>query len=219
MGTSIDLNGKKFGRLAVVGYSKERKYNRPTWECLCSCGNVVSICGKALTRRKGATNSCGCLAREVASRLCSERFYKHGHRSKNFNKDGFRGSSTYQVWADIKTRCQNKKHSSYKDYGGRGILVCIRWKSSFEAFLEDMGERPSSEHSIDRIDNNGSYDPKNCKWSTTAQQSINKRSSVNIVINGEIKNLSEWCRFYEISYGVVYTRLKRGWSIERAFSR
>lgn len=98
----------------------------------------------------------------------------------------------YGVWANMKTRCYNPNHSSYKRYGGRGIVVCGAWIDSFPQFFKDMGPRPSSQHSIDRVNNNGNYEPSNCKWSTRKEQQNNTRTNRFITINGETKTASQW---------------------------
>jgi hypothetical protein len=149
-----DLIGQRFCRLVVKHRGKDEK-NLVVWECLCDCGNTVYAHTGSLT--SGKTKSCGCLRKD--------RTTKH-HMSS---------SCEYRVWASMKDRCSNSKNKRYKDYGGRGIDVCQRWKDSFTNFLEDMGARPSPQHSIDRIDNNMGYIPDNCKWSTRSEQQRNKR--------------------------------------------
>ena len=112
----------------------------------------------------------------------------------------------------MKTRCYNKNSKYYYNYGGRGIQICDRWKNSFSFFLEDVGERPSKNHSIDRINNDGNYEPKNCRWSTRKQQANNRRTNIMI---GE-KTLTQVCKERNLNYWTVYRRINRGWSIEEA---
>ena len=165
MGKKIDVLGRVCGQLTVIDF--DRTINGACyWLCKCSCGKIISTRGDSL--RNGDTASCGC-------KICYNRGgqIKHGYLSSLF--ENRMRTKTYRCWADIKNRCLNPNVKGYEYYGGRGITVCERWKNSFEAFLEDMGEPPTSEHSIDRINNNGNYAPENCKWSTKYEQVHNRR--------------------------------------------
>lgn len=133
-------------------------------------------------------------------------------------RHGRTGASVYKIWQAMIRRCCNPKDSGFQNYGGRGIRVCERWRFSFEAFLEDMGERPSPKHSIDRIDNDGDYEPSNCEWQTRKRQSRNRRSTRYFTINGLTKSFADWCDEYEIKRAVVDCRLRRGWIIEEALT-
>jgi hypothetical protein len=117
----------------------------------------------------------------------------------------------------MRTRCTNPNVPNYKDYGGRGIAVCERWRS-FEAFLADMGPRPGLGYSIERINNDGDYEPGNCRWADRAQQSNNRRNNRLLTWNGETKTLAEWSRTTGLDYAALLARLNRGWSVERALS-
>lgn len=121
----------------------------------------------------------------------------------------------YQVWADMKQRCLNPKVPQYHNYGGRGITVCDRWLSSFENFLIDMGEKPAGK-SIDRINNDGNYEPGNCRWATSKEQRDNQRTTHLIEIQGVTKPLRDWARDYGIHETTIHGRLRRGWDIESA---
>lgn len=133
---------------------------------------------------------------------------RHGqHRSKE-----------YAAWALMKSRCSNPKNPAYPYYGGRGIRVCDRWIGSFAAFREDVGPAPSLEHSIDRLDVNGGYEPGNVRWATKAEQSQNTRYNHNVAVNGVSRCIHEWARVTGVSVQTVYVRVKRGWSWERAVS-
>jgi hypothetical protein len=119
----------------------------------------------------------------------------------------------------MKKRCYNPKASNYKDYGGRGITICPRWRESFVAFLEDMGPRPSDKHSIDRIDNNGPYCPENCRWATLQQQRNNRRPVTNITFQGETLSLLQWARRLNMNYDTLRYRIKRkNWPVEIAMT-
>lgn len=155
-----NLLGRKFNRLRVIEYTEERFRESVLWKCLCDCGSFCLATSYSLTH--GNKQSCGCLQKERASESSST------HEKSS--------TPEYKIYIGMLTRCYNKNRNRYYRYGGRGIKVCDRWKNSFENFLEDMGERPSKEHSIDRIDNDGDYEPKNCRWTDKYDQAINKQS-------------------------------------------
>jgi hypothetical protein len=165
MGKFIDLIGQKFGRLLVIGLSGKNRHGQYLWSCKCNCGNIKTIIGNSLL--VGRTQSCGCLFKEIKNAT------KHGH--SRVGKE----SITHRSWTNMLNRCNNPNYKRHQDYGGRGITVCDRWNikmgGSFQNFLEDMGERPGKEYSIDRINNSEGYYKENCKWSTMKEQSNNRR--------------------------------------------
>lgn len=125
-------------------------------------------------------------------------------------------SPEYRAWTMMKTRCYNQNNHKYPTYGGRGILVCDRWRHDFDAFLEDMGLRPGDHYSIDRIDNDGNYEPKNCHWATPTEQARNRGVTRLITANGETQCLQEWANRLGANPQTITDRLERGWSPERA---
>jgi hypothetical protein len=124
----------------------------------------------------------------------------------------------YRVWSGMRDRCSNPNADKYDRYGGRGIQVCDRWNRSFSAFLDDMGRRPSSDHQIDRIDNDGPYSPENCRWATRAEQSRNRSTSRFIELNGERLCLKDWAARIGIGPASLRRRIKRGWDLAEALS-
>lgn len=127
-------------------------------------------------------------------------------------------NAAYSSWTNIKSRCRNKANPSYRHYGGRGIRVCDRWHDSFDAFLADVGPRPNMAHTIDRIDNNGHYEPGNCRWATRKQQAGNKRSNVLLTFQGETRIIAEWSLLTGIQLCTLYARKKYGWPDEQILS-
>ena len=199
------LNGvTRFGRLTVLGeaprivapsgFAAVAAYVR------CDCGVEKIVRGRGLVT--GYTNSCGCLQRELTAVKIAERSRTHG-RTK---------SPEYHVWTTMKQRCENPKVRSYPHYGGRGITVCDRWRDSFEAFYEDMGPRPTPEHSIERDDVNGNYEPGNCRWATLIEQHNNKRNNVYLTIDGETLTIGQWARRTRQAMTRIHHRVKLGWS-------
>lgn len=197
-----DLTGLVFGRFTVINFTGFRS-GSSTWNCRCECGKIVNVFGGNL--RRGLSKSCGCLRDEVAGKSS----ITHGKTQ----------TVEYGIWEGLRNRCQNPKHRVYRHYGGRGIAVCARW-NDFTNFIADMGPRPSKGHSIDRFPNNdGNYEPGNCRWATASQQSDNRRNSRPIEHNGETLTIAGWEKRLNFGQHTIWKRLKRGWSIEKALSK
>lgn len=140
------------------------------------------------------------------------RNYRHGYKTAG------KYSPEYSIWMNLRARCNNPKNNRYHRYGARGIRVCDRWMEDFLNFLEDMGRRPSPDHQIDRIDNNGDYTPDNCRWATRAEQSRNRSTSRFLEFAGQRLTLAEWGALTGIGMKTLHMRLKDGWPVERALT-
>lgn len=214
MGKFQDISGRRFGRWTVlarceppVGCAHER---RTFWRCLCDCGTTAVERRDSLIR--GASQSCGCLNREAASARCSLRNTTHNGSL----------TPTYRIWHGMIRRCSDPSRVAFADYGGRGITVCDRWLS-FENFLADMGERPEG-MSIDRINNDGHYEPGNCRWATATEQARNtRRSKLTIDLVNEILGRLEHgesassvrTRLHVSKYAIYDLRHGRCWADQR----
>lgn len=186
-----DISGRRFGKWIVLRYAGTR--NGHWFACRCDCGKEITVHGGELRMKRSL--SCG----------HDGSTFKHGGKRRHGDQD-----RAYDTWVGMRSRCNNPTMPSYANYGGRGIRVCERW-SEFPAFLADMGHPPSPEHSIDRINNDGNYEPSNCRWATAAVQRRNSRRVVLVTINGKTQCLKDWCLELGLSYGTVSERVRRGY--------
>lgn len=203
-----DLTNKKFNMLKVISKVENNKQNNSKWLCQCDCGNMIEVLGIHL--RSGHTKSCGCLRKTICKNI--------NHKKKH----GLINIRLYKIWNGIKNRTNPNskfKNTSYKNYSGRNIKMCDEWKNNFIAFYNwAISNGYKDNLTIDRIDNNGDYEPSNCRWITIKQQQNNKRNNRRITFNNETYTISEWNDILNYPYGLIKTRLHRGWSIERAMT-
>lgn len=200
-----NLTGKVFNRLTVLEYAGLGVQNQAKWKCACACGNEVTV--YAISLKTENTKSCGCLNRE----LIRSRKSRLTH--------GMRNSLEYGTWCSIKRRCYNPNQQNYERYGGRGIRMCDRWLNSFENFYEDMGPKPTHNHTIERKDSSKDYSPDNCIWLPSRYQSKNRRTVIKIAHQGKEMILKDWSRELGIPYLTLYTRIQKlGWSHEKALT-
>jgi hypothetical protein len=187
-----DLAGKKFGKWVAVSAYPRRRHAHVYWHCRCECGTERAVDGQNLLN--GRSRSCGCAESRVRSHGKSE-------------------SAEYKIWASMIQRCTKP----VKNYGARGIKVCVRWRK-FENFYADMGPRPSPKHSIDRIDNDGNYEPSNCRWATRSEQAFNRRARSAITFAGRTQSMAQWAREVGIPRVTLFQRLQKGWPLEKAIA-
>lgn len=192
--------GEKFGFWTVVGGTRSRA------RCKCACGTERVVIGCDL--RKGKSLSCGC---RVSAKQAAANFERRVH--------GLADSPTMTSWTEMKRRCYATHRREYLNYGARGIRVCEEWRNSFAAFVRDMGERPAG-HTIERIDNQGNYEPGNCRWATRTEQERNKRSNARYVFFGVEMTVTEAAKKYNFKPSTVFNRINTlGWTPDRAVTR
>jgi hypothetical protein len=202
---AIDITGQRYGRLVAVAVDTIGLRKKRSWHCLCDCGNEAVVL--LFNLKSGRTKSCGCL-RVESNKVNAEKNTTHG----------MFGTSEYEAWSSMKHRCANSNNESYHNYGGRGIQVCARWAESFENFYADMGDKPSDRHSLDRRENDGNYEPGNCRWATWEEQAENRRSTIMIAHNGLSKSRASLCREFGLKYHVLVQRLGSGWELDLALN-
>jgi len=191
-----EISGQRFGRLTVVRFSHIQN-GRTMWICACDCGSEIIRDGGNI--RSGHTTSCGCYTKERQA---------EGQRTH-----GMSNTPEHNIWMGINSRCYCKTNSRYADWGGRGITVCDSWRHSFENFYSDMGPRPTKHHTIERINNDGPYCKKNCKWANRKEQANNRRiakTTLKITLNGKTQSANAWSIELGISRRTITNRFKKG---------
>lgn len=185
-----NLVNHRFGKWTALSYVSLQN-GRGKWRCKCSCGTERLIWGNDLTH--GRTTNCGCVRR----------------------LHGMTASREFETWTSMRKRCFRKANDNYKNYGGRGITICKRWRNSFANFYADMGPKPPNAQ-LDRINNDGHYSPENCRWVTPKQNANNRCDNRRITHNGQTKTLAEWSASLGGHNHLVGLRLKQGWPIDDA---
>jgi len=198
MNKIIDEVGNKYDRLTVI--ELDRIQRTAYWVCKCICGKKIVVRGTTLRYVGNKSQSCGCKHKEIIT--------THGKTR----------TKVYKAWDSMKSRCSNETDCNYDGYGGRGIKVCKRWQK-FESFYEDMGEPTTKTHSLDRIDNDGDYEPSNCRWATATQQQNNTRNNRLISYKGETKTAAQWARVAGVKYITFFGRINRGVPMELALQK
>jgi len=192
MKRGLSVVGKRFGSWLVLSESsrldKSGKRARRVAECVCDCGKKRIVIVAYLIN--GNSMSCGC------------SLLIHGESHAN--------TTEYHIWCSMKQRCANRNHKHWQRYGGRGIKVCERWLKSYSLFLQDMGRRPGHEYSIERIDNDGNYEPGNCKWATAKQQQRNRRDTRRITFHNKTLCAADWARELNLPITTFKRRLSKG---------
>lgn len=201
-----DLTGKRFGRWTVISLAGKRifpnSYGKHLWNCRCDCGTEKIVQGGNIAN--GWSLSCGCATG------CLSKVEDMGESPAVLHEK--------RIWKAMLDRCLNPKNKRHADYHDRGITVCKRWLESFENFLSDMGKRPTLSHSIDRINNDGNYEPGNCRWATRKEQQRNQCNTIMLTLNGETMNVYDWSERTGISRITLSGRLYRGWTDEEALT-
>ena len=208
MNKYTDFIGQRFTKLLAIKDIGKNTLGKSLFLCRCDCGKETIVIGSNL--KNGHTKSCGCLKIEIAG----QQNLKHGYAQKG------KQSKTYKVWSSMIQRCTNPNYIQYKDYRGRGIKICERWRGEdgFINFLADMGECPPR-LTLDRIKNDLGYYKENCQWETPKRQARNRRSNIPIMFNGKIQLLIEWTEEYSIPYHTLYQRIYiLKWPIEKSLT-
>lgn len=202
-----DLTGRKSGRLTVIEFYDYGKNGNSRWLCKCECGNTSVVSGTYIKYKK--TLSCGCLTKERVSEATKTH--------------GMSNSPIYPEYRNMKKRCYDENAHNYKWYGGRGIKMCDRWLDDIHNFYDDVSILPhfrEEGYTLDRIDNDGDYEPNNVRWATKSEQCNNRRSNLIYEYEGKDRTLKEISDITGLPYKVLHKRLKTfGWEPERAFSK
>lgn len=203
MGVCKNLIGLRYGKLIVKEKLDTDHHGEKRWLCVCDCGNEYVTTSNRLT--SGQTTCCrDCMVKKIG-----DANRTHGRTPKKL----------FYAYVNMKTRCYNKNYFLYHRYGGRGISVCDEWKNSFENFREWALKNGWNESlSLDRIDNDGNYQPDNCKWSTVVEQSNNRRTNRMITYKGVTDTMANWSRNTGLPYYIIQRRLDLNWDVEKIFT-
>lgn len=199
--------GHRSNRLTVIGDAGSNRLGRSQVRVRCDCGVEKTVSQDLVAADRVA--SCGCWRRARASVLN----LSHGEA----REEGY--TPEYRAWLGMIARCERRSWRFFYRYGGRGIRVCERWRNSYEDFLNDVGRRPSAQHSIDRIDNDGNYEPGNVRWATRAEQARNKRNTARLTVGGVTRAVVEWAELSGIRHTAIKNRIKNGWDPQQAISQ
>lgn len=190
---------RKYNRLTPISVDEKSNHH---WICKCDCGNIKSIDRSRVIT--GKTKSCGCIQKEQLS--------------KRLKKEGTENKRLHRIWKNMRQRCSNPKLATYKNYMARGITICEEWNDYTEFYKWALANGYRDDLTIDRIDNDGNYCPENCRWVDRGIQNRNRRGLNVITFNGKTKCLAEWAREIGMNLDALDTRLKRGWTVEQAFT-
>jgi hypothetical protein len=212
---AYDWTGHVVGRLTVEYriLPQPSAKSAPIWLCRCACGNTTRVTSGSL--KSGNTRSCGCLGRETSSTRWKQRWATVGLNGRM--KHGWIGRHEHNAWTAMIHRCVNPRNKQWHRYGGRGIYVCERWLHSFINFLRDMGPCPPG-GTLDRIDNDGPYEPGNCRWVSMRVQGNNRGTNRRLTFGGKTLTIADWEREMGYPRAIIKNRLAVGWSIERAIT-
>ena len=210
MGKCIDLTGQKFGRLTVIKRAencvRSDGRTRVRWLCKCDCGNEIVVLADSLKNDK--TKSCGCFQKEKTK--------------KSNTKHGCCKERIYRIWCNMKTRCNNEKSMDYCNYGGRGVSLYSVWQDSFKAFYDYVSKLEhfnEDGYTLDRIDNNGNYEPDNVRWADRKTQNENRRNNCFVTHNGKTQTLTQWAEVTGINYQKLWVRINYlHWDTDKALS-
>lgn len=204
MGKRIDLTGQRFGRLTVIEFAGVKNKRYSYWKCRCDCGSVVTVYTYSLT--SGKSQSCGCLHNEITAKISA--------------RHNLRNTKIYRAWRHMNHRCFNANDKNFSNYGGRGITVCDEWRTDFVAFynyVSKLAHFDEKGYSLDRINNNGNYEPGNVRWATRSEQSNNRRNNIVVEYGGKEMTLTQAAELSGIKFGALQWRYKNGWRDEKLF--